>query len=243
MQPPGDPGWSGASPSSRTRWRSSSAPRWASRPRRPPSGSHRRLGAVDVRGRAAGRLRGDAGPGRACWSTASARAGDGGRRAGDGGWARTRSPGHRRAGGAVLARILVGAGDAMTFISVLRLIPAWFPARRVPLITQLTGQLGQLGQVASTIPLVAALAGPGLDAGLPGRRRGRRAGGGRWSWSWSATPGRRPAVAPVPVSWRQARPRSARVVPAPGHPARAVVALQHPVLRDGLRPALGLSRS
>jgi sugar phosphate permease len=63
--------------------------------------------------------------------------------------------------GALLARVLVGAGDAMTFVSVLRLIPAWFPARRVPLITQLTGQLGQLGQVASTIPLVAALAGPG----------------------------------------------------------------------------------
>lgn len=45
--------------------------------------------------------------------------------------------------GAVVARVLVGGGDAMTFISVLRLIPAWFPARRVPLITQLTGLLGQ----------------------------------------------------------------------------------------------------
>src|SRR4051794_1652193 len=62
---------------------------------------------------------------------------------------------------AVLARIIVGAGDAMTFISVLRIIPAWFPPQRVPLVTQLTGQVGQLGQVASTIPLVAALAGPG----------------------------------------------------------------------------------
>ena len=62
---------------------------------------------------------------------------------------------------ALLARVLVGAGDAMTFISVLRVIPAWFPPRRVPLVTQLTGQLGQLGQVGSTIPLVAALAGPG----------------------------------------------------------------------------------
>ncbi|GAA1823358.1 nitrate/nitrite transporter [Microlunatus capsulatus] len=64
-------------------------------------------------------------------------------------------------GTAVLARVVVGAGDAMTFISVLRVIPAWFPARRVPLVTQLTGQAGQLGQVASTIPLAAALAGPG----------------------------------------------------------------------------------
>lgn len=63
--------------------------------------------------------------------------------------------------GAALARLLVGAGDALTFISVLRLIPAWFPARRVPLLTQLTGLLGQLGQVGSTIPLVAVLTGPG----------------------------------------------------------------------------------
>ncbi len=62
---------------------------------------------------------------------------------------------------AVLARVVVGAGDAMTFVPVLRIIPAWFPARRVPLLTQLTMQLGQFGQVASTIPLVAALAGPG----------------------------------------------------------------------------------
>nr|WP_294692428.1 MFS transporter [uncultured Friedmanniella sp.] len=64
-------------------------------------------------------------------------------------------------GTAVLARVVVGAGDAMTFISVLRIIPAWFPARRVPMVTQLTGQVGQVGQVASTIPLAAALAGPG----------------------------------------------------------------------------------
>ena len=64
-------------------------------------------------------------------------------------------------GTAVLARVVVGAGDAMTFISVLRIIPAWFPARSVPMVTQLTGQVGQVGQVASTIPLAAALAGPG----------------------------------------------------------------------------------
>ena len=63
--------------------------------------------------------------------------------------------------GAVTARMLVGVGDAMTFISVLRLIPAWFPVRRVPVLTQVTGLLGQLGQVASTIPLVLALNGPG----------------------------------------------------------------------------------
>jgi MFS family permease len=58
---------------------------------------------------------------------------------------------------AVVARVLVGAGDAMTFISVLRLIGLWFPGRTVPLITQLTGILGQVGQVVAAYPLVSLL--------------------------------------------------------------------------------------
>lgn len=66
--------------------------------------------------------------------------------------------------GAVLARVLVGAGDAMTFISVLRIVPQWFPARRVPVVSQLTGLAGQLGQVLSAVPLALLLAGPGWSA-------------------------------------------------------------------------------
>jgi MFS family permease len=58
---------------------------------------------------------------------------------------------------AIEARVLVGAGDAMTFISVLRIVSLWFPGRSVPLITQLTGILGQLGQVAAAYPLVTLL--------------------------------------------------------------------------------------
>jgi MFS family permease len=58
---------------------------------------------------------------------------------------------------AVAGRVLVGAGDAMTFISVLRLIAAWFPPRRVPLLTQMTGLLGQIGQIVAAYPLVALL--------------------------------------------------------------------------------------
>lgn len=54
-------------------------------------------------------------------------------------------------------RVLVGAGDALTFVSVVRLVPAWFTARRVPVMTQLTGSLGQLGQVLSAVPVVALL--------------------------------------------------------------------------------------
>src|SRR3712207_5576804 len=50
---------------------------------------------------------------------------------------------------AVAARVLVGTGDAMTFISLLRVVSFWFPGRRVPLVTQLTGILGQVGQIRS----------------------------------------------------------------------------------------------
>lgn len=57
----------------------------------------------------------------------------------------------------VLGRIFVGAGDAMTFIAVIRLIPLWFPARQVPVLTQMTGQLGQLGQLISLVPFAFVL--------------------------------------------------------------------------------------
>ncbi|MCW2515401.1 MAG: sugar phosphate permease [Mycobacterium sp.] len=60
---------------------------------------------------------------------------------------------------ALAARAIVGLGDAVTFISVLRLVPAWFPPRRVPLLTQLTGICGQLGQVLSALPFLALLTG------------------------------------------------------------------------------------
>ncbi|MFN8074348.1 MAG: MFS transporter [Kineosporiaceae bacterium] len=58
-------------------------------------------------------------------------------------------------------RALVGAGDATVFISVLRLIGSWFPARQVPVLSQVTGQTGLLGQIASAFPLTWLLHGPG----------------------------------------------------------------------------------
>lgn len=60
---------------------------------------------------------------------------------------------------AIGARAVVGLGDALTFISVLRLVPRWFEPRRVPLLTQLTGICGQLGQVLSALPFLALLTG------------------------------------------------------------------------------------
>jgi MFS family permease len=69
---------------------------------------------------------------------------------------------------AIAARVLVGAGDAMTFISVLRVIGLWFPGRIVPLITQLTGIVGQLGSILAAYPLVALLHGTSWPATFMG---------------------------------------------------------------------------
>ena len=69
---------------------------------------------------------------------------------------------------ALAARVLIGAGDALTFVSVIRLLPAWFSLKRVPLVTQLTGILGMLGQVAAAVPLVLVLQGPGWTTAFAG---------------------------------------------------------------------------
>jgi MFS family permease len=58
---------------------------------------------------------------------------------------------------AVAGRVLVGAGDAVTFISMLRLVTAWLPPRRVAVMTQVTGIVGQAGQLLSAVPFVALL--------------------------------------------------------------------------------------
>ncbi len=56
------------------------------------------------------------------------------------------------------ARVMLGAGDAMVFTSLLRLVAVWFRVKQAPFVTQLTGMVGQLGAVAAATPLAAALA-------------------------------------------------------------------------------------
>ena len=59
---------------------------------------------------------------------------------------------------ALLARGLLGCGDAMTYISVLRLVAGWFPARRYPVMVTLTSVVGMAGNVIATVPLTFMLA-------------------------------------------------------------------------------------
>lgn len=69
---------------------------------------------------------------------------------------------------AILARVLVGAGDACTFISVMRMLPDWFSVRQLPMIGQLTGLMGQAGQLISVTPLAIAVGAFGWTAGFVG---------------------------------------------------------------------------
>ncbi len=139
---------------------------------------------------------------------------------------------------AVLARVLVGAGDAIVFSAVFSLVPRWFPARRVPVLAQLTGMLCQFGQVLSAVPFAALLHAAGwstafgvaaavsaLGAGLAFAVV-RNAPAGRWS--------------PAPsVSAARDRPAAARGVAAAGHPAGLLRPHGHPVLDDGVHAAVG----
>jgi MFS family permease len=61
----------------------------------------------------------------------------------------------------LVARAVLGVGDAMTFVSVLRLVAAHFPARRYAALTSITAALGALGNLISTVPLSMLLANAG----------------------------------------------------------------------------------
>ncbi|WP_394282055.1 nitrate/nitrite transporter [Corynebacterium sp.] len=55
---------------------------------------------------------------------------------------------------AIGARVLIGLGDATGFLSVMRILPYWFPMKKTPLFTQLTSAAGQIGQFLSAVPFL-----------------------------------------------------------------------------------------
>ena len=58
---------------------------------------------------------------------------------------------------ALAARALIGAGDALIFLCVLRLAQSWFAPRHYAPLALLTAGAGAVGQLATTIPLGGAL--------------------------------------------------------------------------------------
>lgn len=69
---------------------------------------------------------------------------------------------------AILARVLVGAGDACTFTSVMRILPEWFKPRQLPVLGQVTGLIGQVGQLVSVAPLALVVSVFGWKTGFVG---------------------------------------------------------------------------
>lgn len=60
-------------------------------------------------------------------------------------------------GTAIIGRMLVGAGDAMTFPAGIRLLAQWYEGRRLPFVIQIFSQVGQVGQLLSAFPLMVLL--------------------------------------------------------------------------------------
>ncbi|MER5780979.1 MFS transporter [Streptomyces mobaraensis] len=69
---------------------------------------------------------------------------------------------------ALAARALLGCGDAMTFISVLRLGARWFPARHGPMVAQVAALFGMAGNLVSTLVLAPLLHSRGWTATFGG---------------------------------------------------------------------------
>jgi MFS family permease len=65
---------------------------------------------------------------------------------------------------ALFARGVLGLGDAMTWVSVLRVVAGQFPARSYPLVVALSAMLGGAGNLVATVPLTALLASSGWTA-------------------------------------------------------------------------------
>ena len=57
----------------------------------------------------------------------------------------------------LLARAVLSIGDAMTFVSVLRLVAGHFPAHRYAALAAVTAALGTVGNLVATVPLTVLL--------------------------------------------------------------------------------------
>lgn len=69
-------------------------------------------------------------------------------------------------GWAYVARVLVGLGDACIYVSLLALIPRWFPPTVAPLLAQLAGMTSVFGQLAAVYGLLPLIQHQGWRFGL-----------------------------------------------------------------------------
>lgn len=62
---------------------------------------------------------------------------------------------------ALITRAVLGVGDSMTWVSVMRVVAGQFPAKVYPLVMSLSSMLGMTGNLVATLPLTLMLAGLG----------------------------------------------------------------------------------
>jgi MFS family permease len=99
---------------------------------------------------------------------------------------------------ALAARGVLGCGDALTFVSVVRVAAQDFPRHRFPLAVSVTSMLGMAGNLAATIPLTLLLRSAGWTLSFAGTGLISLATG---LAVWALLPTGRPGTAP-----RQAAP-------------------------------------
>lgn len=117
-------------------------------------------------------------------------------------------------GSAIIGRIFVGAGDALTFGPILRMLPAWFSPARVPLLNQSIGILGQSGQILSAIPFAAVLGAAG------------------WTPAFASAAAVSAVIALVVAAILRNAPQPERAEQSGGEPALSVAEQLHRVVRD-----------
>jgi MFS family permease len=101
---------------------------------------------------------------------------------------------------ALLARAVLGCGDALTFVSVLRFAATHFSARRYPVLVALTSTVGTLGNILATLPLALVLHRAGWATGFGIAAAGSLVGGvAVWRLLPDATPAPRRVRAPAEV--------------------------------------------
>lgn len=116
---------------------------------------------------------------------------------------------------AIAGRVLVGAGDAAVFISLIRLINSWFQGRTVPLLSQWTGNVGAIGQILSALPFAWIL----HDAG--------------WSVAFSAAASLSFAAFVLGVAFLADRPAGVPEMPRVASIRDALKGLSHTIRRPG----------
>ena len=140
---------------------------------------------------------------------------------------------------ALVARVFVGMGDAMTWICLLRLVTSWFTGRRIPFAHRAVRDARPARRDRGGRADDLGAGPPRLDQGLPDRRRGERRRGRAVAVVVHDAPEGRVIRGPR-LTFATIRDEPAGVLGAPGHPAGVLDALRHPVQRHRDDPALGL---